>query len=161
MGIWISRSDGDETPVLYTFLNGFYCIMGESSSPSQDCTNTPPAYLFYLVVSLTAQLVSLAYLEMTSALATVILAQLVGPVTLLMFAYLPFPILKAEDRRVTAMTWIGMFLIIAGQLVYEFWAPKVNSEETQPLQMDSPYCLHSEKDYSCPTVASLPRPGNP
>eukprot|EP01056_Protomagalhaensia_sp_Gyna25_P000410 Protomagalhaensia_sp_Gyna_25__409@NODE_1193_length_2080_cov_18_171485_g948_i0_p1_GENE_NODE_1193_length_2080_cov_18_171485_g948_i0NODE_1193_length_2080_cov_18_171485_g948_i0_p1_ORF_typecomplete_len464_score42_59CRTlike/PF08627_10/3_2e14CRTlike/PF08627_10/0_72UAA/PF08449_11/3_4e03UAA/PF08449_11/7_9e07Nuc_sug_transp/PF04142_15/0_00023SLC35F/PF06027_12/0_004SLC35F/PF06027_12/2_8TPT/PF03151_16/0_0047EamA/PF00892_20/2_6e03EamA/PF00892_20/6_5e02EamA/PF00892_20/0_0021EamA/PF00892_20/0_4Mg_trans_NIPA/PF0 len=157
MGIWISRSDGDETPVMDTFRNGLNCIMGESSSPHQNCTDVPPTYMFYLIVSLTSQLVSLAYLEMTSALATVILAQLVGPVTLLMFAYLPVPILKAEDRRVTAMTWIGMGLIIAGQLVYEFWAPKVDSEETQPLQMDSPYCLHSERDYALhdtPTTAS-------
>eukprot|EP01053_Blabericola_migrator_P004718 Blabericola_migrator_1__4717@NODE_248_length_10892_cov_157_608222_g209_i0_p4_GENE_NODE_248_length_10892_cov_157_608222_g209_i0NODE_248_length_10892_cov_157_608222_g209_i0_p4_ORF_typecomplete_len436_score51_97CRTlike/PF08627_10/9_9e19CRTlike/PF08627_10/6_5e02TPT/PF03151_16/0_00038TPT/PF03151_16/0_12Nuc_sug_transp/PF04142_15/1_9e05Nuc_sug_transp/PF04142_15/67SLC35F/PF06027_12/0_0036EamA/PF00892_20/0_00022EamA/PF00892_20/6_9Clathrin_propel/PF01394_20/3_6Clathrin_propel/PF01394_20/3_2e02_NODE_248_le len=105
---------GTKKSLAEAWSSGANCLRGASP----ECTMAPMAYAFYLTLVLVFDLLALVYLKTHSALSVISLAQLIGPVTILMYHYLPIAELKSVDRELTTSLWVGIALIVLGQVLH-------------------------------------------
>lgn len=153
--VFLMSSTASSVGDLWT--DGSNCLLGKST-PGRDCTMAPMAYATYLTVNLAFNLAAVGYLKHNSAIKAVNMAQLIPPLTALIYHFIPFPLLTAADRAISWEVWAGIATIVLGQYVYDSYSPSgAPSDERQEggsvRQMMPPSSTYSSGPRFCEALS--------
>ncbi|PHJ19729.1 transmembrane protein [Cystoisospora suis] len=105
---------GDESVGSY-LSSGLRCFLGWTDDfPPPLCRHAPEAYGVYALVNLTFNLSLIGFVSIASSLLTFICMKATLPLSILLYAALPWPLLDPHDVQVTADTVIGLFIVLLG-----------------------------------------------